>query len=87
MPCWLDFAWPGMDVIDVLRLVRALAIHPPRALLRSVPTQFQARIAACASVSADHFRECRSPEDLIALLALMLSPQPRRRRPPGSYDD
>jgi two-component system NtrC family response regulator len=68
----LDLRMPGMDGIEVLRRIRALADPPPVAVLTAVPTSANT-IEAMRLGAADHVAKPIGREDLMALLARMLS--------------
>jgi DNA-binding NtrC family response regulator len=68
----LDLRMPGMDGIEVLRRIRALADPPPVAVLTAVPTSANT-IEAMRLGAADHVPKPIGREDLVALLARMLS--------------
>jgi hypothetical protein len=61
-----------MDGIEVLRRIRALADPPPVAVLTAVPTSANT-IEAMRLGAADHVAKPIGREDLMALLARMLS--------------
>ena len=83
----LDLRMPGMDGIEVLRRIRALADPPPVAVLTAVPTSANT-IEAMRLGAADHFAKPIGREDLMALLARMLSaPAPAAASPVADDDE
>jgi DNA-binding response OmpR family regulator len=66
----LDLRMPGMDGIEVLRRIRALADPPPVAVLTAVPTSANT-IEAMRLGAADHVAKPIGREDLLALLGFM----------------
>jgi len=83
----LDLRMPGMDGIEVLRRIRALADPPPVAVLTAVPTSANT-IEAMRLGAADHVAKPIGREDLMALLARMLSaPAPAAASPVADDDE
>jgi len=83
----LDLRMPGMDGIEVLRRIRALADPPPVAVLTAVPTSANT-IEAMRLGAADHLAKPIGREDLKALLARMLSaPAPVPLSPVADDDE
>jgi DNA-binding NtrC family response regulator len=69
----LDLRMPGLDGMEVLRRIRALANPPPIALLTAVPTSTNT-IEAMRLGAADHLAKPIGREELSALVTRMLVP-------------
>jgi len=69
----LDLRMPGLDGMEVLRRIRALANPPPIAVLTAVPTSTNT-IEAMRLGAADHLAKPIGREELSALVTRMLVP-------------